>query len=668
MDAPDTKSLPENAYEPLKPGEVYKPVVPAGTKFPEATGVSIFWGLLFCVIFTIASAYSGLKVGQVMEAAIPISILAIGLTRVVSKDPPLLQNVIMTGIGGVSASVVAGAIFTLPALYSLGLSPHPLQTIFICLAGGCLGVLFLIPLRRYFVRETHGEYPYPEATAITEVLVTGEKGGTQARLLIQATLIAALYDFFVTTFRVWKEFVDFQFIPLVKVAAEKAKVVVGFDAIGFILGLGYVMGLRSSMILCAGGVLSNFVLVPLIFYLGSHAPELVPPGTKAISAMSANEIFRGYVRFIGVGAIATAGIFGILKSLKVVVGSFGIAIKAFRHGEGHVELERTDRDISIMTMLIGTIVTSILAWIFFGTLGAGGWAAVLVGLALMLVFSFFFTSVAANAIATTARNPVSGMTMLTIMISSVVLLKFGVSGPTGMFFVMAIAGMVCTALSVSGQTITDLKTGYWLGSTPQVQERVKFLGVVAASIAAGLTIAMLSRMYFFGDAPDGTAPERILAAPQASIMKALVQSFMNREPVAWALFGVGSMIAVVLEMLKVPALTFALGMYLPLDLNSPALVGGYLHHLVTKKAAKQGGEAGRSLRERGVVIASGMMAGGALGGVFGAGLRLIPGFSEDWIKLPFYDLDTISQVVSIVGFLGLVAYIWLGANRKPASA
>jgi putative OPT family oligopeptide transporter len=668
MDAPDTKSLPENAYEPLEPGQVYKPIVPAATRFPEATGVSVFWGLLFCVIFTVASAYSGLKVGQVMEAAIPISILAIGLTRVVSKGPPLLQNVIMTGIGGVSASVVAGAIFTLPALYSLQLSPHPLQTIFICLAGGCLGVLFLIPLRRYFVRETHGEYPYPEATAITEVLVTGEKGGSQAKLLIQATVIAGVYDFFVTTFRVWKEFVDFQFVPLVQAAAEKAKVVCRFDAIAFILGLGYVMGLRSSMVLCAGGVLSNFVLVPMIFYIGAHFPDVVPPGTKAISAMSANDIFRGYVRFIGVGAIATAGIFGILKSLKVVAGSFGIAIKAFRHGEGHVELERTDRDISIMTMLVGTVLTSILALIFFGTLGAGGWSAVVMGLLLMLVFSFFFTSVAANAIATTARNPVSGMTMLTIMISSVVLLKFGLSGPTGMFFVMAIAGMVCTALSVSGQTITDLKTGYWLGSTPQVQERVKFLGVVVASIAAGLTIAMLSKMYYFGDAPEGIAPEKILAAPQASIMKALVQSFVNREPVAWALFGVGSMIAVVLEMLQVPALTFALGMYLPLELNSPALVGGYLHHLVTKKAAKQGGEAGRTLRERGVVIASGLMAGGALGGVFGAALRLIPGFTEDWVKTPFYDLDTISQFVSIVGFAGLIAYTWLGANRKPAGA
>src|SRR5881394_2693149 len=314
MEAPDTKSLPENAYEPLKPGEVYKPIVPAGTKFPEATGVSVFWGLLFCVIFTIASAYSGLKVGQVMEAAIPISILAIGLTRVISKDPPLLQNVIMTGIGGVSASVVAGAIFTLPALYTLQLNPHPVQTIFICLAGGCLGVLFLIPLRRYFVRDMHGMLPYPEATAITEVLVTGEKGGSQAKLLLQATAIAGIYDLFATTFQVWKEYVDFQFVPAIHAVSERARMVFNFDAIGFILGLGYVMGLRSSMILCAGGLLSNFVLVPLIWFIGSHIDSAIYPAAIPISKMTAVQIYRNYVRFVGVGAIATAGIFGIIKS------------------------------------------------------------------------------------------------------------------------------------------------------------------------------------------------------------------------------------------------------------------------------------------------------------------------------------------------------------------
>lgn len=670
MDAPDTKSLPANAYDPLPPGQEYRPIVPASvTTYPEATPFSIGWGLLLCVIFTVASAYSGLKVGQVMEAAIPIAILAIGLTRVLSKRPPLLQNVIITGVGGVSASVVAGAIFTLPALYSLQLDPSPVQTTCICLCGGALGVLFLLPLRRYFVRETHGQYPYPEATAITEILVTGEKGGSQAKLLLQATVIAGVYDFFVTTFQVWREFVDFQFLPVMRDLADKAKIIVRFDALGFILGLGYVMGLRSSMILCAGGVLSNFVLVPLIGMIGASVHDVLPPGTKAIAEMSANDIFRGYVRFIGVGAIATAGIFGILKSLKVVLGSFGIAVRAFRKGEGHVELERTDRDISIMTMLIGVVVCTLGTAVFFSSL-TDGFMALLVGLALALLFSFFFTSVAANAIATTARNPVSGMTMLTIMVSSVVLLKWGVSGKTGMFFVMAIAGMVCTALSVSGQTVTDLKTGYWLGSTPAVQERVKFLGVVVASIAAALTIAMLSQNYYFGDAPDGVAPEKILVAPQASIMKALVESFFgdNATPLPKILFGVGAAIAVALEMLKVPALTFALGMYLPLELNSPALVGGFLHHLITRKAARRDGEAGRSLRERGVVIASGLMAGGALGGVFGAGLRLWPGFSESWVKTPFFDWPATSQIVSMAGFLALVAYVWWNSNRTVKDA
>lgn len=317
----ETKSLPENAYQPLKPGESYLPIVPAEVKLPELTLRSIVWGVVFCVIFTVASAYSGLKVGQVMEAAIPVSILAIGLARLYRRRSTLLENVIITGISGAAGSVVAGAIFTLPALYILHLDPHPVQTIFICLAGGCLGVLFLIPLRRYFVREMHGLLPYPEATAITEVLVTGEKGGSQAKLLLQATAIAGVYDLFVTTFQVWKEYVDFQFVPVMRTLAERARMVFSFDAIGFILGLGYVMGLRSSMLLCAGGVLSNFVLVPLIWFIGSHLDAAVYPAAIPISKMTAVQIYRSYVRFIGVGAIATAGIFGIIKSLRVVAGS-----------------------------------------------------------------------------------------------------------------------------------------------------------------------------------------------------------------------------------------------------------------------------------------------------------------------------------------------------------
>jgi putative OPT family oligopeptide transporter len=658
--AGDPVRLPANAYTRTD-GELYLPIVPASSAPPESTWRSIGWGLLLCVIFTVASAYSGLKVGQVMEAAIPISILAIGLARAYRRRSTLLENVILTGIGGTSGAVVAGAIFTLPALYTLKLDPHPAQTIFICLAGGCLGVLFLVPLRRYFVRETHGEFPYPEATAITEVLVTGERGGSQAKLLLQATALAGVYDFFVTTFQVWREFVDFQFLPAVKSLADQARMVVAFDAVAFILGLGYVMGLRSSMVLVAGGALSNLVLVPLIWMIGQHVTGPVYPGTVPIADMSATQIFRGYVRFIGVGAIATAGIFGIIKSLRVVGASMAIAARAFRHGE--TSGERTDRDISVMAQLLGVVIAAVAVSVFFGTLLPSP-AHVAVALLLTLVFSFFFTSVAAMAIATTARNPVSGMTMLTVIISSVILLRFGISGPAGMFFVMAIAGMVCTALAVSGQTITDLKTGYWLGSTPAVQERVKFLGVIASSVAVGLAIVMLAQTFQFGEAAPGDT-RAVLAAPQASIMQALVEGFMSRQPVAWLLFTTGAMIAVAIEMLRVPTLVFALGMYLPLELNLPALVGGVLSHYVNVRSEREGA-AGRTMRERGVIVASGFMAGGALGGVIGAGLRLFGWYREDLVRTPFFDWEATSQVVSIVGFSLFCVYLWRKATRVPA--
>ncbi len=661
MTAPDTTSLPDNAYTPLAPGQVYQPIIPADRDVPQASWRAVLWGLLFCVLFTVASAYSGLKVGQVMEAAIPISILAIGLARVYARRSTLPENVIITGIGAASASVVAGAIFTLPALWILQLNPHPLQTIFICLAGGVLGTLFLIPLRRYFVREMHGQFPYPEATAITEVLVTGEKGGSQARLLLEATLIAGVYDFFVTTFQVWKEYVDFRFIPAVEAVAQRAKVVFNFDAVGLILGLGYVMGLRSSMVLCAGGVLANFVLVPMIWFVGRHLPDVVYPAAASITGMSAAQIFRGYVRFVGVGAIATAGIFGIVKSLRIVAGSFGIALRTFRAGEQPQD-ERTDRDISMVTMLVGVVVTALAAGLFFSSLHTS-FTVVLVGLGLTLLFSFFFTSVAANAIATVARNPVSGMTMLTIIISSVVLLRFGLSGTTGMFFVMAIAGMVCTALSVSGQFITDLKTGYWLGATPRVQERVKFLGVIAASVAVALTIILLARTYQFGEALPGDT-RAVLPSPQASIMKALVQGFMSQQPVAYILFGAGAMVALVTEMLGVPSLTFALGMYLPLELNSPALVGGFLAYYIGKRSERVGGRRGATVRERGIIIASGLMAGGALGGVLGTLIRLFPWYAESNVKTPFYDNPMISQLVSALLFVGLCCYLWFGSVRR----
>src|SRR5436305_1913699 len=531
MDAPDTRSLPENAYQPLAPGETYAPIVPATTQVEEATVRSVGWGLFLCIVFTVASAYSGLKVGQVMEASIPISILAIGLARTFRRRSTLLENVILTNIGGTSGGIVAGAIFTLPALYILHLDPHPVQTTFILLAGGCLGWLFLIPLRRYFVRETHGQFPYPEATAITEVLVTGEKGGSQAALLLQATAISGVYDFFVTTFQVWRETLDFQFIPGMRFLADRAKLVLRFDAISFILGLGYVMGLRSSAILCAGGALSNLILVPLIWYFGrdgfltGYLSKPITPG------MDAGAIFRNYVRFIAVGAIATAGIFGILKSLRLIRGSFALAAKAFKHGE------------------------------------------------------------------------------------------------------------------------------------EAVQERVKFLGILASAVAAALTIVLLAKTFQFGEAAPGDV-RVVLASPQASIMKALVQGFMSQQPIPYALFAVGAVIAIVVELLGIPPLIFALGMYLPLELNTPALVGGFLSHWLNRRSETMGGEEGRGIRERGVIIASGLMVGGALGGVFGAALRLFPWYKEELIKTPFFDIDPVSQIVSALLFLGLCFYLWYGSLRR----
>jgi putative OPT family oligopeptide transporter len=662
----ETKFLPENAYRPLGAKEIYLPIVPAEANLPEITLRSVLWGTAFCVIFSVASAYSALKVGQGMEAAIPISILAIGLARMYRRRSTVLENMIITGMGGASAAVVSGAVFTVPALYALHLDPHPVQTIFICLAGGCLGILFLIPLRRYFVREMHGKLPFPEATAITEVLVTGEKGGSQARLLLQATVIAAIYDFFVTTFHVWKEYLNFQFVPAVKSLAERGRMVFNFDAVSFILGLGYVMGLRVALIFCAGGVLVNFVLVPMIWFIGSHLGEVtVYPATIPISHMGASDIYRNYVRFIGVGAIASAGLVGIIKSLRVVVGSFRIALHAFRHGEAP-HMERTDRDVPIVTILLGVVLGAIAVAIFFGQLHVS-WTVVFVGLLLTLVFSFFFTTVAANAIATTANNPASGMTLLTVIVSAVVLLKFGLSGTTGIFFVMALAGMVCVALCSSGQFITDLKAGYWIGSTPGAQEKVKFIGVVAAAITAGLTIILLAKAFQFGEAMPGD-PRQVLVAPQASALKAVVSGFMSGQPAPYILFGIGAMVTVVLEMLGLSSMVFALGIYLPLQLTTPILAGGFLSHLVNKRGEKIGGEQGKSVRERGIILAGGLMAGGALGGVIGAALRVLPNFKEEWVQTPFYENVPVSQTVSALAFVGLCLYVWFSSLKKEKEA
>jgi len=406
-------------------------------------------------------------------------------------------------------------------------------------------------------------------------------------------------------------------------------------------------------------VLVNFVMVPVIWFIGSHMGEVtVYPATIPISHMTATEIYRNYVRFIGVGAIAAAGLVGILKSLRVVAGSFGIALHAFRHGEAP-HMERTDRDIPIIAILLGVVVSALAVAVFYGQLHVT-WSVLALGLVLTLLFCFFFTTVAANAIATTANNPASGMTLLTVIVSAVVLLKFGLSGTTGMFFVMALAGMVCVALCASGQFITDLKAGYWIGSTPSALEKVKFIGVFAAAITAGLTIILLAKAFQFGEAAPGDV-RQVLAAPQASALKAVVAGFMSGQPVAYALFGIGAMITVVLEMLGLSSMVFALGIYLPLQLTTPILAGGFLSHLVNKRADKTGDERGRTIRERGVIVAGGLMAGGALGGVFGAALRLFPKFSEDMVHTPFYANEPVSQTVSALMFIGLCLYVWFSS-------
>jgi putative OPT family oligopeptide transporter len=446
-----------------------------------------------------------------------------------------------------------------------------------------------------------------------------------------------------------------------KTLVDRHRMVFNFDAIGFILGLGYVMGLRIALIFCAGGVLVNFVMVPIIWFIGSHMGDItVYPATIPISHMTAREIYSNYVRFIGVGAIAAAGLVGILKSLRVVAGSFGIALHAFRHGEAQ-HTDRTDRDVPIMTILLGVIVGAIAVALFYGQLHVS-WTVVAVGLALTLLFAFFFTTVAANAIAATANNPASGMTLLTVIVSAVVLLKFGLSGTTGMFFVMALAGMVCVALCVSGQFITDLKAGYWIGSTPAAQEKVKFIGVAASAITVGLTIVLLAKAFQFGEAATGDV-RQVLVAPQASALKAIVSGFMSGQPAPYVLLGIGAMITVILEMLGLSSMVFALGIYLPLQLTTPILAGGFLSHLVNKRGEKTGGEQGRSIRERGVIVAGGLMAGGALGGVIGAALRVLPSFREDFIQTPFYNSDLVSQMISAIFFIALCVYTWLASVK-----
>jgi putative OPT family oligopeptide transporter len=619
MEAPSatTSGLPANAYKELKPGETYRPIMDPNQSYPEVTGWSVGWGIVMAILFSAAAAYSGLKIGQVFEAAIPIAILAVGLSAVAKTKGALGQNVIIQSIGACSGVIVAGAIFTIPALYILDLPTSFFKVFMASCMGGFLGILFLIPFRKYFVKDMHGTLPFPEATATTEILIAGEKGGKQAGVLIVAGLIGGLFDFVFSAFGLWSEVITSRMFHYGEVLADKVKMVAKLNVSAMVFGLGYIVGLKYSAIIAAGSFLSWFVLVPLVYEFGSQLT--VPIGataTKLISAMSAEEIFRAYVRQIGIGGIAMAGIIGIIRSSKVIRGAFKLAANEIfgkKTDEDNNQV-RWQTDLKMLYVVTMIVLTALLIFVFFYTGVVFNVLHAIVGLLIVLIVSFLFTTVAANATAIVGTNPVSGMTLMTLILSSVILTSIGLSGTSGMVSALIIGGVVCTALSVAGGFITDLKIGYWLGSTPKKQETWKFLGVLVSSATVGGVIYVLNETYGF-KGPNA------MVAPQANAMAAVIQPLMSNAAAPWTLYAVGAVIALILVMVKIPPLAFALGMYIPQELNVPLVFGGLVAWWVTSRTKDE--KMNNARFSRGTLIASGFIAGGSLFGVLNAFLRFI---------------------------------------------
>jgi len=649
------KGLPENAYKELKPGEKYTPLMPANTTPQEITPYSVTMGLIMAVLFSAAAAYLGLKIGQVFEAAIPIAIIAVGVSTLIKIKSPLGQNVIIQSIGQNSGLIVAGAIFTIPALYILDLQAEFFQIFLASAFGGVLGILFLIPFRKYFVAEMHGKFPFPEATATTEILVAGEKGGKQALVLVVSGLIGGAYDFVIATFGWWSEVFTTRVIGAGEFLAEKFKLVFRLNLGAAVMGLGYIVGLKYAAIIAAGSFVSWYLLIPVISFIGGGLTETLGSGaTKLISAMSAEEIFSQYVRHVGIGGIAMAGIIGIIRSSKIIKDAISLGFKEIfeKKHENNAQL-RTQRDLPMKIIVVGIVLTAILLLVFFymGVVYDIGWA--LAGLLIVLVIAFLFTTVAANAIAIVGTNPVSGMTLMTLILSSIILTSVGLKGTSGMIAALIIGGVVCTALSMAGGFITDLKIGYWLGSSPVKQERWKFLGVLVSALTVGFVIMILNETYGF--VGDGA-----LVAPQANAMAAVIQPLMDQQPAPWTLYIVGAILALVLTMIRVPALAFALGMYIPLELNTPLLVGGLIAHFVSTRSKDE--KLNNARRERGTLIASGFIAGGALMGVISAILRW-QGFN--WVNTEWIESHS-AELIGLVMFAILCAYmIWDSLRGKP---
>lgn len=613
------------------------------------------------VIFSAAAAYLGLKVGQVFEAAIPIAILAVGITGALGKKDGLAQNVIIQSIGACSGVIVAGAIFTLPAIYILGLEVNFWQMFLSSLLGGFLGILFLIPFRKYFVKDMHGEYPFPEATATTQVLVSGEGGGNSAKTLLTAGLIGGIYDFVVSTFGAWADTLSTTVMHWGQVVADKAKLVVKLNTGAAVLGLGYIVGLKYSFIICCGSFLVWFVVIPLLNLIwGGQVLDFMGTGiTQTVGEMSADEIFRTYARHIGIGGIATAGVIGIIKSAGVIKSAVGLAAGEFRRkGEGtaKVQVERTQEDLPMKTVVFGIAFTLIAVFAFFALGGVVNniWQAI-IGLLIVTVISFLFTTVAANAIAIVGTNPVSGMTIMTLIITALVLVAVGLKGNAGMVAAMVIGGVVCTALSTAGGLITDFKIGYWIGTTPKKQEAWKFVGVAVAAATVGGVMMILNKTY-------GFVGEGALVAPQANAMAAVIQPMMNGGNAPWLLYGIGAVIAILLTVFKVPALAFCLGMFIPIDLNLPLLLGGAIAWFVSSRSKDK--EINAARLDKGTLIASGFIAGGALMGVVSAVLKYAgcEWFLTAW-NTPLAGGSSPAEMIAIVPLVAICVYMTVSSMR-----
>lgn len=646
--------LPENAFHELKKGEEYEPIMKKNQNYPEVSTWSITWGIVMTVLFSAAAAYLGLKVGQVFEAAIPIAIIAIGLSSATKRKNSLGENVIIQSIGACSGAVVAGGIFVMPAIYMLNLEADFFKIFIAAALGGVLGILFLIPFRKYFVKEQHGKYPFPEATATTQVLVSGEKGGSQAKPLLLAGLVGGLYDFIISTFGWWNETVTTRIIGFGETIADKAKLVLKVNTGAAILGLGYIIGLKYAFIICCGSLTIWWVVVPgmNIFFHDSVLNMWDPNITQTIGQMTPELIFKSYARSIGIGGIAMSGIIGIIKSWKIIKSAVGLAAREIKgKGADNAEIIRTQRDISFKIIAFGSIGTLIITFLFFyfGVMNFNLLHAI-VAIILVTIIAFLFTTVAANAIAIVGSNPVSGMTLMTLILASVIMVAVGLTGKEGMLAALLMGGVVCTALSMAGSFITDLKIGYWLGTTPKKQETWKFLGTIISAATVAGVMMVLDKTYGFNTGK--------LAAPQANAMAAVIKPLMSGQGAPWILYGIGAIIALVLDRCKIPALAFSLGMFIPLELNIPLLIGGTINWFVTSRSKDKAINTARN--EKGTLIASGFIAGGALMGVVSALIKFggIEFDYENWWN------NHLSELCSIIAYIALISYFIIATKKK----